>query len=71
MFSRFSQVCFRQLLRRTYPWLNMALRLGAIAFTHSHHRTKHRLRLWRIIYQIDFAALIAGMIELSQPEFWV
>lgn len=67
----FSAQVIRWLLRKTYPWSNLALRLGAIALAPPSHRTRHQLRFWRMAYQVDFAALLAGMIELSQPEFWV
>jgi len=67
----FSPQVIRWLLRKTYPWSNLVLRMGAIALSPPVHRTRHQLRFWRMVYQIDFAGLIAGVIELSQPEFWV
>jgi hypothetical protein len=69
MFCILDSLWFR-LLRRTYPWLPLCLQIGQIALV-CNLPDREQVRFWRLLVQVDFAELLAIVVELAQPEFWV
>lgn len=59
------------LLRKTYPWMHIAILSLAVITSRNTQRQQQLVRLWLTVYKIDFSALLALAIDLAQPEFWV
>jgi hypothetical protein len=62
---------FWQIVRRTYPWLPLAITLWRIACLTGDDRLRAQVRFWKLYSRIQFAELLAMAIDLAQPEFWV
>lgn len=69
MFCILSAVWFR-LLRRTYPWLPLLMQTVRILIA-CNPPYREQVRFWRLLIQVDYAELLAIVIDLAQPEFWV
>jgi hypothetical protein len=59
-----------RLLRRTYPWLPLCIQVGRFVWF-CHLPNREQIRFWRLFVRVDFAELLAIVMELAQPEFWV
>lgn len=62
---------FWQFLRRTYPWIPLAIALWRATGLAGHDRQRAQIKFWKLYSRIDFAGLLAIAIEMIQPEFWV
>ncbi len=58
-------------MRRTYPWIPLAIVLWRAAGATGRDRLRAQIKFWKLYSRIDFAGLLAIAMELIQPEFWV
>jgi hypothetical protein len=60
-----------RIVRLSYPWFSLVITLWRMATGTDVHRSRARVKFWRLYSRINFAALLSIAIDLSQPEYWV
>ncbi|GAB4374670.1 MAG: hypothetical protein Kow00121_19400 [Elainellaceae cyanobacterium] len=58
-------------IRLTYPWLPLVIMLWRITVSTGVARSYAQARFWILLSRIDFANLLAIVIDMAQPEYWV